>query len=121
MKGKKDWKGFQSLIDARSDYRTLLYSEDPSKKALWMELLDWENRINHCASQIRRAPMPSELNDVRLTRSSLHIDQNMAFCHFLELLFEHSLRSEDGEALNLLFSFLEAYTDLLTREVKWCQ
>ena len=34
---------------------------------------------------------------------------------------ERGLRGEDDETLNFLFLFLEAYSDLLTREAIWCQ
>lgn len=66
-------------------------------------------------------PMPAKTDDIRLSRSSLHIDRRAAISGFLELLFENCLRSKDDENLNLLFSFLETYSDLLEREAKWCQ
>lgn len=121
MERKKDWKDFQSLMDARPDYRRWLYCEDQEEKALWEELLHLERLIDNCASQIRQTPMPVEPNDVRLTRSSLHIGQRTAVSGFLELLFENCLRKKDDEALNLLFSFLEAYAGLLRQEADWCQ
>lgn len=95
--------------------------QDQEEKVLWMELLDWEKQINHYTSQLRRVPMPTEPDDVLFTRSSLHIDQQTAISSFLELLFENCLHNKDNENLNLLFSFLEAYSDLLEKEVKWCQ
>ena len=121
MDYKKDWKNFQSLMDARPDYQQWLYCEDQEEKELWRELLGWEVRINHLVSLIQRSPMPAETDDIRLSRSSLHIDQRAAVSGFLELLFENCLRSKDDENLNLLFSFLETYSDLLEREAKWCQ
>lgn len=121
MDYKKDWKDFQSLIDARPDYRRWLYCEDQEEKELWRKLLGWEVRINHLVSLIQRSPMPAETDGIHLSRSSLHIDQRAAISDFLELLFENCLRSKDDENLNLLFSFLETYSDLLERETKWCQ
>lgn len=121
MERKKDWKDFQSLVDARPDYRQRLYCEDLEEKALWGELLSLENRISKCAALIHRTPMPAETNDLLLTRASLHISQRITFNHFLELLFENCLRSKDDQNLNLLFSFLEACSNLLEMEAKWCQ
>lgn len=121
MNYKKDWKDFQSLVDARSDYRRWLYCEDQEEKALWNELLGLESLITRCASLIQQTPMPVETDDIRLTRSSLHIDQRAAVNNFLELLFENCLRNQDDENLNLLLSFLEAYSNLLEQETKWCQ
>lgn len=121
MERKKDWKDFQSLVDARPDYRRWLYCEDPEEKTLWKELLNLENQIAGSAARIQRTSMPAEPNDALLTRSSLHINQRMAFNHFLELLFENCLRSQDDETLNLLFSFLEACSGLLEQEAEWCQ
>ena len=121
MERKKDWKDFQSLMDARPDYRRWLYCEDQEEKALWEELLHLESLISRRASQLRQMPMPAETDDVRLSRSSLHIDRRAAVSGFLELLFENCLRSKDDENLNLLFSFLETYSGLLEREAKWCQ
>lgn len=121
MERKKDWKDFQSLMDARPDYRRWLYCEDQEEKALWEELLHLESLISRRVSQLRQTPMPAETDDIHLSRSSLHIDQRAAISGFLELLFENCLRSKDDENLNLLFSFLETYSDLLERETKWCQ
>ena len=121
MERKKNWKDFQSLVDARPDYRRWLYCEDQEEKALWMELLDWEKRISHYASQIRRTPVPAEPDDVLFARSSLHIDRRIAVNSFLELLFESCLRKQDDETLNLLFSFLEACSGLLEQETRWWQ
>lgn len=121
MDYKKDWKSFQSLVDTRPDYQRWLYCEDWEEKALWKELLDLERLIARYTSQIRQAPMPTETDDIRLTRSSLHIGQQAAISGFLELLFENCLRNQDNETLNLLFSFLEAYSDLLEKEAKWCE
>lgn len=121
MERKKDWKDFQSLMDVRPDYRRWLYCEDQEEKELWRELLGWQVRINHLVSLIQRSPMPAEINDIRLTRSALHIDQNTARSCFLELLFENCLNQKDDKNLNLLFAFLEAYSDLLEKETGWCQ
>lgn len=121
MNYKKDWKDFQSLLDTRSDYRRWLHREDQEEKALWEELLHLESLISRRTSQIRKTPMPAEPDDARLSRSSLHIDQRAAVSGFLELLFENCLRGKDDENLNLLFSFLEAYSDLLEKETKWCR
>ena len=106
MERKKDWKSFQSLMDARPDYRRWLYCEDQEEKALWKELLRLESLISRRAAQLRQTPMPAEMNDVLLFRSSVHIDRQTAVSGFLELLFEACLRKKDGETLNLLFSFL---------------
>ena len=121
MERKKDWKDFGTLVRGRPDYRRWLYCEDQEEKALWMELLDWEKRISHYASQIRRTPVPAEPDDVLFARSSLHIDRRIAVNSFLELLFESCLRKQDDETLNLLFSFLEACSGLLEQETRWCQ
>lgn len=121
MERKKNWKSFQDFEDARADYRRWLYCGDPEEKALWKELLNWENQISDCAVQIRRTPMPTGLDDVRLPRASLHIKQKVVLCNFVELLFETSCRKNDEEAVNLLFSFLKAYSDLLSEEAEWCQ
>lgn len=121
MSYKKDWKDFQSLLDARPDYRRWLYCENQEEKALWEELLRLESLISRRAAQIRKTPMPVEADDIRLARSSLHIDQRAAIGSFLELLFENCLRNQDDEALNLLFSFLDTYSDLLRQEANWCQ
>ena len=100
--------------------RTVFNCEDPEEKALWKELLDWENKLSDCAALIRRTPMPSEINDIVRTRASLHISQRIVFHHFLELLFENCLRKNDDENLNLLFAFLEDYSNLLEKEAEWC-
>lgn len=121
MSYKKDWKDFQSLLDARPDYRRWLYCENQEEKALWEELLRLESLISRRAAQIRKIPMPAETDGVRLSRASLHISRRAVIGGFLELLLETSLRKQDGETLNLLFSFLEAYSDLLEREANWCQ
>lgn len=121
MSYKKDWKDFQSLLDARPDYRRWLYCENQEEKALWEELLRLESLISRRASQIRKTPMPAETDDVRLSRTSLRINRRAVIGGFLELLLETCLRKKDGETLNLLFSFLEAYSDLLEQEAKWCQ
>lgn len=121
MERKKNWKDFQSLVDARPDYRRWLYCEDQEEKALWKELLRLESLIASLASQIRRTPVPAEPDDVLFARSSLHIDRRAAVNNFLELLFESCLRSKNDESLNLLFSFLEAYSGLLEQETRWCQ
>lgn len=120
MERKKAWKDFQTLEKALPDYRRWTYCEDPEEKALWKELLDWENRLSDCAALIRRTPMPTEINDIVRTRASLHISQRIVFHHFLELLFENCLRKNDDENLNLLFAFLEDYSNLLEKEAEWC-
>lgn len=120
MERKKAWKDFQTLEKALPDYRRWTYCEDLEEKALWKELLDWENKLSDCAALIRRTPMPSEINDIVRTRASLHISQRIVFHHFLELLFENCLRKNDDENLNLLFAFLEDYSNFLEKEAEWC-
>lgn len=121
MERKKVWKDFQTLVDARPDYRVWLYCEDPEEKVLRQELLERMSQLSQYATAVWRTPMPTEINDVLLFRSSLHIDQSIAFQNFVETLFENCLRQGSDENLNLLFSFLETYTALLEKELNWCK
>lgn len=121
MERKKDWKDFGTLVRGRPDYRRWLRCEDQEEKALWKELLDWEIQISSCISRIHQTPVPAEPDEIRMGRAALRINQKITCCDFLELLFESSLRKEDGETLNLLFSFLEAYAGLLKQEAELCQ
>lgn len=110
-------KHFQSLVDARPDYRAWLHCADPEEKALRQELLERLTRLSSCAAAVRRTPMPAALNDAYLSRASLHIDQDTAFHAFAETLFEYCLRQDSRETLELLFSFLETYASLLEAEL----
>ena len=121
MERKKDWKDFGTLVRGRPDYRRWLRCEDQEEKALWKELLHLESLISRYATQVWQTPMPAETDDARLTRSSLRINRRAAVNNFLELLFETCLRNKDDETLNLLFSFLDTYSDLLEKEANWCQ
>lgn len=117
---RKNWKDFQTLVDARPDYRSWLYCKDPEEKALRKELLDRLCQVSEYAVDIRRSPLPTEQDDILFSRMSAHSKQRYAFQNFLETLFENSLRQGSEENLNLLFAFLESYTAFQQEELKWC-
>ena len=121
MERKKDWKDFQTLVNARPDYQAWLYCEDPEEKALRKELLSLVMGINEYAKAVRCSPMPAEMDDIYFTRVSAHIDQRITFSLFIETLFENCLRQGSNENLNLLFAFLNTYTVMLKHEYKWCK
>lgn len=121
MEEKYYYKNFQKLVSSRPDYRTWLHCKDPKEKALRSEMLRLLTTLEFRGSQVKKTPMPTEMTEVYLTRSSLHIDQTMAFHDFVETLFENFLRDKDDQNMDLLFSFLDMYTRLLTCEIAWSQ
>ena len=121
MDRKKGWKDFQTLVDSRPGYQAWLSCKDPEEKELRRELQELTNQVNSLTAEVLRIPMPARMDDVYLTRASLHINQRIAFELFIESLFELSLRQDSDETLNLLFAFLDTYTALLNCEHKYCK
>lgn len=121
MEQKECWKDFRKLVKNRPEYRQWLHCKDPEEKALRLELLRLLVRFDSRADEAKKLPMPTEMTDVYLTRASLHVDQNMAFYHFVETLFENFIRNKEDGNMNVLFSFLDMYIMLLEREIEWAQ
>ena len=121
MEQKEYWRDFQRLVSNQPDYRPWLHCKDPEEKALRSELLRLLARFDSRADEAKKLPMPTEMTDVYLTRASLHVDQNMAFYHFVEALFENFIRNKENENINVLFSFLDMYIMLLEREIEWAK
>lgn len=121
MKRKEEWKDFDALADTRPGYQAWLYCKDPGERALRRELIEKMIQLSKYHSIARKMPMPTQICDELLDRASLHIDQNVLFHEFVEILFENFLRQGSDENMNLLFAFLEKYISLAEAECRWFQ
>jgi len=121
MERKKHWKDFQTLVKERPSYRAWMNCKDPEEKAMRDDLMWLIFKMGAYDTSLRRIPMPEQIDDMYLYRTSSHMDQRATLSLFLQALFENSLRQGSDENLNLIFSFLDAYIALLRTECALCE